>query len=84
MNILGEIAGYIAGICIATWLFLPQTLQTIKDEKRQDLSLFSYIIYLWHDLLGVVRHLSAFGSDDFVQSDFAVFCRNDTVYDCQV
>ncbi len=44
MNILAEIAGYIAGICIAT-CFLPQTLQTIKTKNVQDLSLFSYIIY---------------------------------------
>ena len=44
MNILAEIAGYIAGICIAT-CFFPQTLQTIKTKNVQDLSLFSYIIY---------------------------------------
>ncbi len=44
MNILAEIIGYIAGICIAT-CFLPQTLQTIKTKNVKDLSLISYIIY---------------------------------------
>ena len=44
MNIWAEIAGYVAGLCIAT-CFLPQTLQTIKTKNVQDLSLWSYIIY---------------------------------------
>ncbi len=44
MNILAELAGYIAGICTAI-CFLPQTLQTIKSKDVQDLSLASYIIY---------------------------------------
>lgn len=44
MNILAEITGYIAGLCIAT-CFLPQTLQTIKTKNVKDLSIVSYIIY---------------------------------------
>ncbi len=44
MNILAEIVGYIAGLCIAT-CFLPQTLRTIKSKNVQELSLISYVIY---------------------------------------
>ncbi len=44
MNILAEIIGYVAGLCVAV-CFLPQTLQTIKSKNVQDLSLVSYIIY---------------------------------------
>lgn len=44
MNILAEIAGYVAGICIAT-CFLPQTLRTIRSKNVRELSLTSYVIY---------------------------------------
>lgn len=42
--ILGEIFGYLAGICTAV-CFLPQTLKTIRTKNVKDLSLLSYIIY---------------------------------------
>lgn len=41
---LQEIIGYIAGICTAV-CFLPQTIQTIKTQDVQGLSLLSYAIY---------------------------------------
>lgn len=44
MNIIGELFGYIAGICTAV-CFLPQTLQTIRTKNVESLSLLSYIIY---------------------------------------
>lgn len=42
--LLGEILGYLAGICTAI-VFLPQTIQTIKSKNVDGLSLFTYIIY---------------------------------------
>lgn len=44
MNIIGELLGYIAGICTAV-VFLPQTIQTIKEKNVDGLSLLSYVIY---------------------------------------
>ncbi len=44
MNIIGELLGYIAGICTAV-VFLPQTIQTIKGKNVDGLSLLSYVIY---------------------------------------
>ena len=44
MDILGEILGYVAGICTAI-VFLPQSIQTIKTKNVQGLSLSTYIIY---------------------------------------
>ena len=44
MEIIGEALGYLAGICTAI-VFLPQTIQTIKDRNVEGLSLGSYIIY---------------------------------------
>ena len=44
MSIIGELFGYIAGICTAV-CFLPQTLQTIRTKNVEGLSLASYIIY---------------------------------------
>ncbi len=44
MNVIGELLGYIAGICIAV-CFLPQTIQTIRTKNVAGLSLCSYIIY---------------------------------------
>lgn len=43
--LLGEILGYLAGICTAI-VFLPQTIQTIKSKNVDGLSLFTYIIYV--------------------------------------
>ena len=44
MSFLGEFLGYFAGICTAI-VFLPQTIQTIKDKNVSGLSLETYIIY---------------------------------------
>lgn len=44
MHILGEIFGYVAGICTAI-VFLPQSVQTIKTKNVEGLSLQTYIIY---------------------------------------
>ncbi|MBR3501790.1 MAG: SemiSWEET transporter [Alphaproteobacteria bacterium] len=44
MVILGEVIGYVAGICTAI-CFLPQSIQTLKTRNVQGLSLLSYIIY---------------------------------------
>ena len=44
MDIIGEILGYFAGICTAV-VFLPQTVQTIKNRDVSGLSLSTYIIY---------------------------------------
>ncbi|MBQ9271594.1 MAG: SemiSWEET transporter [Alphaproteobacteria bacterium] len=44
MDILGELLGYVAGICTAI-VFLPQSIQTVKTKNVQGLSLSSYIIY---------------------------------------
>ena len=44
MNILGEILGYVAGICTAI-VFLPQSIQTVKTKNVDGLSLQTYIIY---------------------------------------
>ena len=44
MNVFFEALGYLAGICTAI-VFLPQTIQTIKDKNVSGLSLGTYIIY---------------------------------------
>ena len=44
MNILGELLGYVAGICTAI-VFLPQSIQTIKTKNIDGLSLQTYVIY---------------------------------------
>ena len=44
MHILGEILGYVAGICTAI-AFLPQSLETIKTKNVKGLSLATYLIY---------------------------------------
>lgn len=44
MDIIGEIMGYLAGICTAI-VFLPQSVQTIKTKDVSGLSLGSYLIY---------------------------------------
>lgn len=36
--------GYLAGICMAI-VFLPQSIQTIKDKNVKGLSLGTYVIY---------------------------------------
>lgn len=44
MNIIGELLGYIAGVCTAI-CFLPQTIKTIRSKNVNGLSFASYIIY---------------------------------------
>lgn len=44
MHIIGELLGYIAGICTAI-VFLPQSIQTIKTKNTDGLSLGTYVIY---------------------------------------
>lgn len=44
MNILGEILGYVAGICTAI-VFLPQSVETVRTKNVKGLSLSTYIIY---------------------------------------
>ena len=44
MEIIGEALGYLAGVCTAL-VFLPQTIQTIKDRQVDGLSLPTYVIY---------------------------------------
>ncbi len=44
MQIIGELLGYIAGICTAI-VFLPQSIQTLKTKDVKGLSLSTYIIY---------------------------------------
>jgi len=44
VNIIGELLGYIAGICTAI-AFLPQSIQTIRSKNVSGLSLSTYIIY---------------------------------------
>ena len=44
MDIIGEILGYIAGICTAV-VFLPQSIQTVKTKNVEGLALSTYVIY---------------------------------------
>lgn len=52
-NSFYEILGYMAGICTAI-VFLPQTIQTIKDRNVSGLSLGTYIIYCIGMILWIV------------------------------
>lgn len=44
MDFIGEILGYLGGICIAI-AFLPQSIQTIRKRDTDGLSLMTYVIY---------------------------------------
>lgn len=44
MDIIGELLGYIAGICTAV-VFLPQSIKTLKTKDVKGLSLSTYVIY---------------------------------------
>lgn len=44
MSFIGEFLGYLAGVCTAI-VFLPQTIQTIKERNVNGLSLLTYVIY---------------------------------------
>ncbi len=52
MDIVGEIIGYLAGICTAI-VFLPQSIRTIKTKDVRGLSLGSYVIYCLGMLLWI-------------------------------
>ena len=52
MDIIGEIIGYLAGICTAI-VFLPQSVRTIKTKDVRGLSLGSYVIYCLGMLLWI-------------------------------
>lgn len=52
MDIVGEIIGYLAGICTAI-VFLPQSVRTIKTKDVRGLSLGSYVIYCLGMLLWI-------------------------------
>ena len=53
MSVFFEALGYLAGICTAV-VFLPQTIQTIKDKNVSGLSLGTYIIYCVGMILWIV------------------------------
>lgn len=59
MDIIGEIFGYLAGICTAI-VFLPQSIHTIKTKDVRGMSAASYIIYcigmLMWILYGIYLH----------------------------
>lgn len=44
MQIIGELCGYIAGICTAI-VFLPQSIQTLKTRNVKGLAMSTYVIY---------------------------------------
>ena len=44
MHIIGELLGYVAGICTAI-VFLPQSIKTLKTKSVDGLSLSTYVIY---------------------------------------
>lgn len=44
MHFIGEFLGYLAGVCTAI-VFLPQTIQTIRERNVNGLSLLTYVIY---------------------------------------
>lgn len=44
MDFIGELLGYVAGICTAI-VFLPQSVQTIKTKDVSGLSFGTYVIY---------------------------------------
>jgi len=74
MNIIGELLGYIAGICTAI-VFLPQAVKTLKTKDVRGLSLSTYIIYnvgmLSWILYGVYLHsvqMIVFNSISFIFS----------------
>lgn len=74
MDIIGELLGYIAGICTAV-VFLPQSIKTVKSKDVTGLALSTYIIYnigmLSWILYGVYLHsvqMIIFNSISFVFS----------------
>mgnify|MGYP002624781429 CR=1 FL=1 len=74
MYIIGELLGYIAGVCTAV-VFLPQSIKTLKTKNVDGLSLSTYVIYnigmLAWILYGVYLHslpMIIFNSISFIFS----------------
>jgi len=79
MHIMGELLGYIAGICTAI-VFLPQSVQTLKTKDVKGLSLSTYVIYnigmLSWILYGIYLHsvqMIIFNSISFVFSSIILY-----------
>lgn len=79
MHIMGELLGYIAGICTAI-VFLPQSVQTLKTKDVKGLSLSTYVIYnigmLSWILYGIYLHsvqMILFNSISFVFSSIILY-----------
>ena len=79
MSILGELLGYIAGICTAI-VFLPQSIETVKTKNVQGLALSTYVIYnvgmLSWILYGIYLHsaqMIIFNSISFVFSSVILY-----------
>ncbi|MBP5615164.1 MAG: glutathione synthetase [Alphaproteobacteria bacterium] len=79
MHIIGELLGYIAGICTAI-VFLPQSIETVRTKNVEGLSLLTYIIYnigmLSWILYGVYLHsvqMIVFKSISFIFSSIILY-----------
>lgn len=79
MHIVGELLGYIAGICTAI-VFLPQSIQTLKTKDVKGLALSTYVIYnigmLSWILYGIYLHsiqMIIFNSISFVFSSIILY-----------
>lgn len=79
MHIIGELLGYIAGICTAI-VFLPQSIETVRTKNVEGLSLLTYIIYnigmLSWILYGVYLHsvqMIVFNSISFIFSSIILY-----------
>lgn len=79
MDIIGEILGYVAGICTAI-VFLPQSIRTLKTKDVKSLALSTYIIYnigmLCWILYGIYLHsaqMIIFNSISFIFSSIILY-----------
>ena len=79
MHSIGELLGYIAGICTAI-VFLPQSIETVRTKNVEGLSLLTYIIYnigmLSWILYGVYLHsvqMIVFNSISFIFSSIILY-----------
>lgn len=79
MQIIGELLGYVAGICTAI-VFLPQSIQTLKTKDVKGLSISTYVIYnigmLSWILYGIYLHslqMIIFNSISFVFSSIILY-----------
>ena len=79
MQIIGELLGYIAGICTAI-VFLPQSIETVKTKNVEGLALSTYIIYnigmISWILYGIYLHsiqMIVFNSISFIFSSIILY-----------